>query len=267
MDWANRLILGDSLQVMTSLARRENLAGKIQMIYLDPPYGIKFASNFQPQLRQRDVKDRDQDLTREPETVRAYRDTWTLGIHSYLAYLGNRLATARELLSNTGSIFIQIGEDNLHRVRILLDEIFGPDNSVATITFKSAVGLGSEFIDPVSNYVLWYAKDLESLDARPLYQELVLGEKGATRYLYAEGPSGEERRLTDVEQENPETIGSDWRPFFRQGFTSRSGGEKSHSRSTFRAARFVRRLVAGEPMRQGFGASSVRNEWLWKVNV
>jgi adenine-specific DNA-methyltransferase len=117
VDWANRMILGDSLQVMASLARREDLAGKVQMIYLDPPYGIKFASNFQPKLGQREVKDREQDLTREPEMVKAYRDTWTLGIHSYLTYLRDRLAMARELLSDTGSIFVQICVDPIHALK------------------------------------------------------------------------------------------------------------------------------------------------------
>ena len=116
VDWTNRMILGDSLQVMSSLARRENLAGKVQMIYMDPPYGIKFASNFQPEVGRRDVKDREADLTREPEMVKAYRDTWSLGIHSYLAYLRDRLIVARELLADTGSIFVQIGEENLHLV-------------------------------------------------------------------------------------------------------------------------------------------------------
>jgi len=126
VDWANRLILGDSLMVCSSLARREDLAGKVQMIYMDPPYGIKFASNFQPEVGRRDVKDKEQDLTREPEMVRAYRDTWHLGIHSYLSYLRDRLIVARELLADTGSIFVQIGDENLHRVRDLLDELFGP---------------------------------------------------------------------------------------------------------------------------------------------
>ncbi len=120
IDWTNRLILGDSLTVMTSLARREDLAGKVQMIYIDPPYGIKFASNFQPFVNNREVKDRDQDLTREPEQVRAYRDTWTLGIHSYLAYLRDRLMAAKELLKPEGSIFVQISDENVHRVRMLL---------------------------------------------------------------------------------------------------------------------------------------------------
>ena len=120
MDWTNRLILGDSLQVMSSLARREDLAGKVQMIYMDPPYGIKFASNFQPEIGKRDVKDKEQDLTREPEMVKAYRDTWALGVHSYLAYLRDRLFGRRELLADTGSIFVQISEENVHRVALLL---------------------------------------------------------------------------------------------------------------------------------------------------
>ncbi len=142
IDWTNRMILGDSLQVMASLAHREDLAGKVQMIYVDPPYGIKFASNFQPQLGQRDVKDRQQDLTREPEMVKAYRDTWTLGVHSYLAYLRDRLTMARELLSDTGSIFVQISDENLHRVRLLMDEVFGVSKFVVTIKFSKNVGAG-----------------------------------------------------------------------------------------------------------------------------
>ena len=129
VDWSNRLILGDSLQVMSSLARREDLAGKVQMIYIDPPYGIKFASNFQSEIGKRDVKDKEADLTREPEMVKAYRDTWTLGVHSYLAYLRDRLIVARELLTDTGSVFVQISDENVHLVRGLLDEVFGRDNS------------------------------------------------------------------------------------------------------------------------------------------
>ena len=128
VDWANRLILGDSLTVMSSLAHREDLAGKVQMIYIDPPYGITYASNFQPTVFQRDVKDRTQDLTREQEQIRAYRDTWTLGVHSYLAYLRDRLIVAKELLTDSGSIFMQIGDENVHRVRCVMDEVFGSEN-------------------------------------------------------------------------------------------------------------------------------------------
>ena len=135
VDWSNRLILGDGLTVMSSLAHREDLAGKVQMIYIDPPYGIKFASNFQPTVFQRGVTEREQDLTREPEQIKAYRDTWTLGVHSYLSYLRDRLIVGRELMTDSGSIFLQISEENVHRVRCLMDEVFGNENFVSTIAW------------------------------------------------------------------------------------------------------------------------------------
>ncbi|MBP7949216.1 MAG: site-specific DNA-methyltransferase [Verrucomicrobiales bacterium] len=182
VDWANRMILGDSLQVMASLARREDLAGRVQMIYLDPPYGIKFASNFQPQLGQRDVKDREQDLTREPEMVKAYRDTWTLGIHSYLAYLRDRLAMARELLADSGSIFVQISDENLHRVRCVMDEVFGVGNFVSVISFATTTGFSSNFISNITDHVLWYAKDVSKMRFRQIYKEKTAGEEGAAKY-------------------------------------------------------------------------------------
>ncbi len=213
VDWANRMILGDSLQVMASLARREDLAGKVQMIYFDPPYGIKFASNFQPQLGQRDVKDREQDLTREPEMVKAYRDTWTLGIHSYLAYLRDRLAMAKELLSETGSIFVQISDVNLHRVRCLLDEVFGAKNFTSLVSFKTTQSAGATTLDTACDYVLWYAKDVEKVKYIPLFKELKRGEKGATRYDFIENLfTGETRRLTEEEQESDGTP-EGWRLF------------------------------------------------------
>ena len=185
IDWTNRMILGDSLQVMASLAHREDLAGKVQMIYVDPPYGIRFASNFQPQLGQRDVKDRQQDLTREPEMVKAYRDTWTLGVHSYLAYLRDRLTMARELLSDTGSIFVQISDENLHRVRLLMDEVFGVDNFVVTIKFSKTSGLGGRFLDETFDHLIWFAKDIEQIRFRRPFMERVSGEAGATQYRYS----------------------------------------------------------------------------------
>ena len=158
VDWANRMILGDSLQVMASLARREDLAGKVQMIYIDPPYGISFRSNFQPRLGHRDVKDREKDLTREPEMVKAYRDTWTLGVHSYLAYLRDRLAMARELLSDSGSIFVQIGDENMHRVRCLMDEVFGAENFRCIIAFRTTTGKASSGLDVTCDFLLWYSR-------------------------------------------------------------------------------------------------------------
>ncbi|MBP8303202.1 MAG: site-specific DNA-methyltransferase [Phycisphaerae bacterium] len=159
MDWTNRVILGDSLAVMASLARREALAGKVQMIYMDPPYGIKFASNFQPEVRRRDVKDKDEDLTREPEMVKAYRDTWTLGVHSYLSYLRDRLLLCKELLADTGSIFVQISDENLHRVLVLMEEVFGPTNFVATIAFQKTSYATSDLLPTVNDYLIWFAKD------------------------------------------------------------------------------------------------------------
>ena len=159
VEWANRLILGDSLTVMSSLARREDLGGKVQTIYFDPPYGIKFASNFQPTVFQRNVTDRSTDLTREPEQIQAYRDTWHLGVHSYLAYLRDRLMVARELLTDSGSIFVQISDENVHRVRCLMDEVFGSENFVSQITFTKTRSLvSSTFLTTVSDYILWYAK-------------------------------------------------------------------------------------------------------------
>ena len=139
--WSNRMILGDSLLVMTRLAEKEGLKGKVQTIYLDPPYGIKFGSNWQVSTRKRDVKDgKAEDATRQPEQIRAFRDTWELGIHSYLAYLRDRLAVARDLLTESGSIFVQIGDENVHLVRCVLDEVFGSENFVALVTFRRPAG-------------------------------------------------------------------------------------------------------------------------------
>ena len=170
VDWSNRLILGDSLQVMSSLARREDLAGKVQMIYIDPPYGIKFKSNFQPEIGNREVKDKETDLTREPEMVRAYRDTWTLGVHSYLAYLRDRLIVARDLLTDTGSIFVQIGDENVHLVRGVLDEVFGRQNFFLSIIIKKKSATTPT--DPINDYLLWFAKDSEAakLRVKPIFE-------------------------------------------------------------------------------------------------
>ena len=186
VDWANRMILGDSLQVMASLARREDLAGKVQMIYIDPPYGIRFASNFQPQLGQRSVKDREQDMTREPEMVKAYRDTWTLGVHSYLAYLRDRLVMARDLLSDLGSIFVQIGDENLHRVRCLLDEVFGIANFCTIISFKKTASRSAHLLAEENDYILWYAKDKQQVKFRQLLAPKNLLELRSYRYLVSQ---------------------------------------------------------------------------------
>jgi len=196
VDWSNRLILGDSLMVMASLARREGLAGKVQMIYMDPPYGIKFASNFQPQLGQRDVKDREQDLTREPEMVKAYRDTWTLGIHSYLAYLRDRVAMAREILADTGSIFVQISAENLHRVRCVMDEVFGATNFCGLINFVKNSGATDDLLSSPSDYIIWFAKDHSKVKYRQLYHSKAAGTEYAERYEGLELANGERKTLT-----------------------------------------------------------------------
>ena len=175
---------------MASLARREDLAGKVQMIYTDPPYGIRFASNFQPEIGRRDVKDKEQDLTREPEMVKAYRDTWTLGIHSYLSYLRDRLIVARELLADTGSIFIQIGDENFHRVRMLLEEVFHPKNFVTVITLEKTSSSTQNFLSSVTDYILWYARDIERLKFYQPYvpkRPRVSGGTGYNRILSADG--------------------------------------------------------------------------------
>jgi adenine-specific DNA-methyltransferase len=163
-NWTNRMILGDSLQVMASLAEREGLRGKVQCIYFDPPYGIKFNSNFQWSTTSRDVKDGKADhITREPEQVKAFRDTWRDGIHSYLTYLRDRLTVARDLLTDSGSIFLQIGEENVHRIRLAMDEVFGPDNFVSQIMVKKTAGLGVRLLPNSFDYVIWYAKNKESV--------------------------------------------------------------------------------------------------------
>jgi hypothetical protein len=161
--WSNRMILGDSLLVMTSLAEKEGLKGKVQTIYFDPPYGIKFGSNWQVSTRKRDVKDgKVEDATCQPEQIRAFRDTWKLGVHSYLAYLRDRLVVARDLLTESGSIFVQIGDENVHLVRCVLDEVFGAENSISLLTLKKTTGGTGDFIPGSADYLVWYAKQIGS---------------------------------------------------------------------------------------------------------
>jgi len=234
VDWANRMILGDSLQVMASLARREALAGKVQMIYLDPPYGINFKSNFQPEIRKREVKDKESDLTREPEMVKAYHDTWTLGVHSYLAYLRDRLILARELLADAGSIFVQISDENVHRVRLLLDEIFEGGNFISLISYKTTQSAGSSKLDTSCDYLIWYARNHEKLECRALFKKLVRGEKGATRYDFVEDMETGAVRRTTEEEEEANAIPDTCRLFTDQGLTSRGeGSENTMSAITF----------------------------------
>lgn len=225
-NWSNRLVAGDSLLVMNSLLEKEGMGGKVQMVYFDPPYGIKYGSNFQPFVNKRDVKDgKDEDLTAEPEMIKAFRDTWELGIHSYLSYLRDRLLLARELLHESGSVFVQIGDENVHRVRILLDEIFGEQQFVSLISYRTSIGLGAKNLDNVCNYLLWYCKDIEKIKFRQLFKSVKLGGPGATRYDLVELPNGDVRRLTDEEEQKADLLPEGAKVFFKQGLTSRSGSE------------------------------------------
>jgi len=197
--WSNRMILGDSLLVMSSFGEKEGLKGRVQCIYFDPPYGIKFGSNWQVSTRKTRVSDgKPDDATRQPEQVKAFRDTWSLGIHSYLTYLRDRLQVAQELLTETGSIFVQIGDENVHLVRSLLDEVFGSENFCSLITYRTSVPLTSVGLPGVTDYLLWYAKDRDHHKYRDLFIEREGGDK--SRYASVELPDGTRRPLTSGER-------------------------------------------------------------------
>ena len=203
--WTNRMILGDSLVVMNSLLHYEGLGDQVQMIYIDPPYGVKFGSNFQPFVRKRDVTNNDDDdMTREPEMVKAYRDTWEIGLHSYLTYMRDRLLVSRDLLSQSGSIFVQIGEENVHHVRELMDEIFGEDNFCSLISYRTSAPLSSSGLPSVMDYLLWYAKDRNVAKYHDLYVPRETGEK--SRYSNVELVDGTRRSLTAEEKADPSIL-------------------------------------------------------------
>jgi len=260
--WANRLIAGDSLLVMNSLLQKESLAGRVQMIYIDPPYGIRYGSNFQPFVGRRDVKDRrDEDLTQEPEMIKAFRDTWELGIHSYLTYLRDRLLLARELLHESGSVFVQISDENVHHVREVMDEIFGASNFVAEIIFRKTTGKGSQLLDTTNDYLVWYARDVGKLKYRPTFEPRTIADEDNLRFVQT--PDGRRRRMTDAEvsgltplppqsrvyRPNPLTNqrpaqGNDLREFIFEGktFTPGAGTFRSDENGLRRLAS-VRRLL------------------------
>ncbi len=193
-NWSNRMILGDSLQVMASLAEREGLRGKVQCVYIDPPYGIKFNSNFQWSTASRDVKDGNAaHITREPEQVKAFRDTWRDGIHSYLSYLRDRLTVAHDLLKESGSVFVQIGDENVHRVRSVLDEVFGPDNCISIIAVTKTSGSSGDLLPAVVDYILWYARDRDAVKYHQLYDAKTVGGAGAGQYTWADDSDGRRR--------------------------------------------------------------------------
>lgn len=214
-NWQNRMILGDSLYVMASLAEKEGMQGQVQCIYLDPPYGIKFNSNFQWSTTTTNVKD-GKDITREPEMVKAFRDTWRDGIHTYLSYLRDRLIVARSLLAGSGSIFVQIGDENVHRVRALMDEVFGEDNFISIIIYKKGGTATSSQISNICDFILWYSKDKKNTKFRGLYDLKKVGEGESTgeRYDQIEDPAGIIRRpMTLEEKRNPSLLPENWKPY------------------------------------------------------
>lgn len=246
-NWSNRMILGDSLQVMASLAEREGLRGQVQCIYFDPPYGIKFNSNFQWSTTSRDVKDgKAEHITREPEQVKAFRDTWRDGIHSYLTYLRDRLTVARELLTESGSIFVQIGNENVHRVRAVMDEVFGEENFVSQIVFRTTTSKASAAIDSTYDFLLWYANNATKMKFRRLYFSRTLSDDPNYRFEY--GEDGLLRSLSSNEMAQMDSVSSSTRVAAANPLTSQSG-----SRTTLFDYHF-----AGSDFKPGKGG--------WKTN-
>ena len=238
-NWSNRMVLGDSLQVMASLAERENLRGQVQMVYLDPPYGIKFGSNWQSRVGKRDVKDgKVEDAAREAEQIKAFRDTWELGIHSYLSYLRDRLVAARELLTESGSCFVQIGDANLHLVRALMDEVFGSENFVSQISFRTTTGATADFLAGTVDFVLWFAKERQYAKYRQLYRPKSVGGLGSSAYGYVETRS-ERRRLTASERADTSLAEAAGAIYRLDNLTSQSAGrEKGEGAASWFPVRF-----------------------------
>ncbi|MFN7714466.1 MAG: DNA methyltransferase, partial [Pseudanabaenaceae cyanobacterium] len=228
--WVNRMILGDSLVVMNSLMQYEGMAGQVQMIYMDPPYGVKFGSNFQPFVRKRDVKHNDDDdLTREPEMVQAYRDTWELGLHSYLTYLRDRLLLARELLADSGSVFVQISDENVHHVREIMDEVFGAENFLSLISFTTTSGLSSTNLSRTGDYLVWYSKEINSVKYNQLFTSKNIGDDVASEYKYLLLKDGTTRPMTKEEQFGTVSLPPESKAF-RYGPLTSSGYSKEGSK-------------------------------------
>jgi adenine-specific DNA-methyltransferase len=244
-NWSNRLIAGDSLLVMNSLIEKEGLAGQVQMIYIDPPYGIKYGSNFQPFVNKRDVKDgKDDDLSQEPEMVKAFRDTWELGIHSYLTYLRDRLLLVKELLNESGSVFVQISNENVHHVREIMDEIFSPNNFISLITFKKSGSQTSGTIATVADYLIWYAKDKQKIKFRSLYLEKRIGldETEFRQIIFKDGTF---RGLNKFELTGNKEIPKGAKIFKSTDLHSRSGSESTIQPFEFQGKIYKPRSNAG----------------------
>jgi len=267
-NWSNRMILGDSLQVMASLAEREGLRGRVQCIYFDPPYGIKFNSNFQWSTTSRDVKDGKADhITREPEQVKAFRDTWRDGIHSYLTYLRDRLTVARDLLTDSGSIFVQIGDENVHRVRAVMDEVFGEDNFKSEIVFQKTSSSSSDELSGVFDCLLWFGKS-SAIKYRPLFLMKSPGDHGATQYSFGQDANGVRKTLAEWEENDvsSESLrifshdnitsqrpaqGDDVRDFVYEGkrFEAKKGTFKTDSKGLRRLSHSKRMIFIGNTLR------------------
>ena len=216
--WSNRLIQGDSHLVMASLLEREGMAGQVQTIFIDPPYGINYGSNWQMKLNNRVVKENDENVSGEPEMIKAFRDTWELGIHSYLSYLRDRLLIAKQLLNDTGSCFIQISDENIHLVRNIMDEVFGSENFFSMITFKKTLPLGTSGLAGISDYLIWYAKDKTKIKFRNLFQKKPIGQ--GTGYTWVEFENGERRKMTSEERKDPSQLPKDSKVFFTSSLSS-----------------------------------------------
>ncbi|HKV23176.1 MAG TPA: site-specific DNA-methyltransferase [Candidatus Acidoferrum sp.] len=228
--WSNRLIAGDSLLVMNSLLEKEGMAGQVQMVYIDPPYGIKYGSNFQPFVNKRDVKDgKDEDLTQEPEMIRAFRDTWELGIHSYLTYLRDRLLLARELLQQSGSCFVQISDENIHHVREVLDEVFGNKNFISIITIQKTTSSSGDVISTVADFLLWYAKDASALKSRPTF--LPRAGEGWVNYDFVRLRDGTHRKMTKEEREDWSKLPAGAEVYRRDNLTSQRPAQEGDVRA------------------------------------
>jgi adenine-specific DNA-methyltransferase len=223
-NWSNRMIAGDSLLVMNSLIEKEGMAGKVQMVFIDPPYGIKYGSNFQPFVNKRDVKNgKDEDLTAEPEVIKAFRDTWELEIHSYLTNLRDRLWLAKELLTESGSIFVQISDENVHLVRSLMGDVFGAKNFISTVVFQKTSALGSDILDTTFDYLIWYGKDKTKLKYRQLYQNKEVGQIGGTQYTSVEEKDGLRRRMNKEELADISRLPKDSKIYRPDQLTSQTG--------------------------------------------
>jgi len=259
-NWSNRLIAGDSLLVMNSLLEKEGMAGQVQMIYIDPPYGIRYGSNFQPFVNKRNIKDgSDEDLTQEPEMIKAFRDTWELGIHSYLAYLRDRFLLARELLSESGSVFAQISDDNVHHLREVMDEVFGGNNFVTLISFKTTSSLGGSLLGKSCDYLLWYAKDSQHVKYRNLFKPRSYEDDIGNRYTRVELPDEIRRVMTTEERTNIDLLPRGSKIYRHDNLTSQSGSERSSFPVKFEGRKFTPGRGFWKTNQQGFEQLSKSN--------